>query len=325
MRTTQNNTAEIDGVCNMLHNISTADNEDGISTCANCGKGEESSSVLKTCMSCKQVKYCNRECQVAHRHQHKKECKKRAKELHDIELFKQPPPAEDCPICMLPLPGLDTGSKYMLCCGQTICSGCLYAVVLRAGCGDKLCPFCRTIAIDGSWKQRFERITKRMKVNDAGAFYELGCIYSEGEFGCQQDRGKALDLWQKAGDLGFSMGYHNLGNAYYSGRGVEGDNKKARHYYELAAMAGNANARFNLGHMEEARGNYDRALKHYMLAVGDGRNDTLQAIRQFYERGVATKDDYAIALRIHQAFLFDIKSADRDKAAAAFDEYKYLE
>ena len=38
------------------------------------------------------VKYCNRECQIAHRPQHKKECKQRAAELHEEALFKQPPP-----------------------------------------------------------------------------------------------------------------------------------------------------------------------------------------------------------------------------------------
>ena len=68
------------------------------STCANCGKGEEAAGDLKACTACKLVKYCNRDCQVAHRKQHKRECKKRAAELHDEQLFKQPPPPEDCPI-----------------------------------------------------------------------------------------------------------------------------------------------------------------------------------------------------------------------------------
>ena len=59
-------------------------------TCANCGKGEECSGDLKSCTACKLVKYCNRECQIAHRPQHKKECKKQAAELRDEKLFKQP-------------------------------------------------------------------------------------------------------------------------------------------------------------------------------------------------------------------------------------------
>ena len=61
--------------------------DDDIVLCANCDKGEESAGDLKACTACKMVKYCNRECQIAHRPQHKKACKKRAAELHDEALF----------------------------------------------------------------------------------------------------------------------------------------------------------------------------------------------------------------------------------------------
>ena len=77
-----------------------------IKCCAACGKGEDENINLKACVACKLVKYCNRDCQIAHRPQHKKACKKRAAELHDGALFKDPPPPEDCPICCLPLPVL---------------------------------------------------------------------------------------------------------------------------------------------------------------------------------------------------------------------------
>ena len=101
------------------------------STCANCGKGEEESRNLKACTACKMVKYCNRECQIAHRPQHKKACKKKAAKLHDEALFKQPP-TEDCPICFLPLP-LDVGqTEFKSCCGKTICGGCTYTMVMEA-------------------------------------------------------------------------------------------------------------------------------------------------------------------------------------------------
>ena len=72
--------------------------------CANCGKGEEESATLKLCNGCKMVKYCSRECQKAHRAQHKTECMKRAAELHEEALFKDHPPRKDCPICMMPMP-----------------------------------------------------------------------------------------------------------------------------------------------------------------------------------------------------------------------------
>jgi len=97
-----------------------------ISSCANCGKGEENSGDLKVCAACKMVKYCNRECQLAHHPLHKQECKKRAAELHDVKLFKQPPQGDECPICFLPPPPEAGGMRNSICCGQSICGGCVY-------------------------------------------------------------------------------------------------------------------------------------------------------------------------------------------------------
>ena len=97
------------------------------SICANCGKGEESSGDLKACTACKLlVKYCNRDCQIAHRPQHKKVCRKRAAELYDEALFQERPREEECPICMLPPPIYenDTGMTFHSCCGKHICNGC---------------------------------------------------------------------------------------------------------------------------------------------------------------------------------------------------------
>ena len=107
---------------------------DDITVCSNCGKGGEGDNdiQLKTCTACKMVKYCSRECQIAHRPQHKKECKKRVKELHEEALFKQPPPKEECPICFLPLPYDANQSTLQLCCGKTICNGCFYAMEIYA-------------------------------------------------------------------------------------------------------------------------------------------------------------------------------------------------
>ena len=97
-------------------------------------KGEEDSNgELKTCTACKMVKYCSRDCQKAHRPQHKKECRKRAAELHDEALFRQPPQKEDCPICMIPMAvNGDATDVFKSCCGNFICIGCSHAMKMEA-------------------------------------------------------------------------------------------------------------------------------------------------------------------------------------------------
>ena len=294
---------------------------DIISLCANCGKGEESAGDLKSCTACKMVKYCNRDCQIAHRSQHKKACKKRAAELHDEKLFKQPPPAEDCPICMLLLPSLVTGSKYSACCGKRICSGCIYAVKTRDG-GVGLCPFCRT-PTPTSKEILLEQVNKRVEVDDAEAIRNLGDCYSEGSHGLPQDRSKALELWHQAAKLGNAKSYYSIGNSYLQGNGVGRDEKKSMHYYELAAMEGHAMARHNLGCFEARTHNWDRALKHFMIAVGFGYTRSLENIKLVFMDGGATKDNYAKALQAYQAYLVEIKSPQRDEAAAAHEDYTY--
>ena len=162
-----------------------------------------------------------------------------------------------------------------------------------------------------------------MEVDDAEAIYNLGCCYSDGMYGLPQDHAKALELWHRAAELGNATSYYSIGVAYYDGNGVERDEKKAMHYWELAAMGGHVDARHNLGVFEGRAGNMDRALKHYMIAAGCGYTDSLEKIKQMFMNGDATKDDYAKALRAYQANLVEIKSPQRDEAAAFDDDYKY--
>ena len=97
----------------------------------------------------------------------------------------------------------------------------------------------------------------------------------------------------------------------------------ARHYDELAAMEGFVTARHNLEIDEENAGNYNRALKHYMIAVRGGHTRSVKAIQQLYMDGHVAKDNYADALQARQAYLDEIKSDQRDKTAAFRDNYRY--
>ena len=202
-----------------------------------------------------------------------------------------------------------------MCCGKVICSGCIYAVARIDK--EKKCPFCRTPP-PSSDEERIKRIMKRVEVGDAQAIYNLGCLYSYGRHGLSHDYIKALELYLRAGELGSAAAYNNIGVAYDSGEGVEKDEKKALHYCELAAMLGNVYAGHNLGLYEKKAGNTDRALKHFMSAVEYGCDKSLVYIKQFFMAGNATKDDYANALRSYQAYLDEVRSDQRDAAAAFY-------
>ena len=296
-----------------------------LSVCANCGKGEEESGDLKKCNACKLVKYCSRDCQIAHRSQHKKACRKRAAELHDEQLFKQPPPADDCPICFIRMPTLETGSKYMTCCGKVVCNGCIYAPVYdNEGneVDDDICPFCRAPPPTSN-EERFKRKMKRVEVNDVHAMYSLGCYYAAGKTGLSQNYTKALELLHRAAELGHAPAHASIGYFYEVGEGVEIDRKKVKYHYELAAIGGYAGARYNLGNNEHRAGNFDRALKHHMIAAKNGISESLNMIKKMYLKGLATKEDYTKALRTLQDYLGEIKSKQRDEAAAYSDRYRY--
>lgn len=159
-------------------------------------------------------------------------------------------------------------------------------------------------------------VKKRVEANDANAIYELGCSYRFGRMGLPQNHNKSHKLWLKAGKLGSAAGYNNIGASYHNGEGVKRDMKKAKYYYELSAMGGHAVARHNLGIVDENEGNYDSAMKNFMIAAEAGYDKALAAIRQGYLNGFVTKDDFEKALRAHKEAKDEMKS---DQRAAAFE------
>jgi hypothetical protein len=58
----------------------------------------------------------------------------------------------------------------------------------------------------------------------------------------------------------------------------------------------------------------NRAVKHWVIAAKLGYDKALEAIREYFSHGVASKDDYAAALRGHQAAVDATKSPQRDAA-----------
>ena len=259
--------------------------------------------------------------------------------ISDEELFKLPSLNEECPICLVPLPHNISGSSYQSCCGKTICRGCTHVAMTKAGglvytegnyafnLTDKPpdCPFCRT-APPTSAKEVKERFRKRMKLGDPLAFFNYGCFFTHGKGGCEKDLRKAFGLYLRAAELGSFDAHYALGLAYENGDGVERDKKKSLHHYELAAIAGHPNARHNLGCYEDRVPNLERSLKHYTVAAGMGFTDSLNQIKHMYQCGprYATKADYTKALRTYQSYTNEVKTSERDKAAAFGERFQYL-
>ena len=109
---------------------------------------------------------------------------------------------------------------------------------------------------------------------------------------------------------------YELSNAYLVGRDV---NAKVVHHI-LAALGGQEKARHNLGLIEENTG-MDRAITHFMIAARSGNDGSLKKVREGYEAGHVTKEEYACILRAHKASKDEMKSEQRTKTITSDFDY----
>jgi len=92
-----------------------------------------------------------------------------------------------------------------------ICSGCTVAVRKRDN--DK-CPFCRT-PTPTSKEEINEREKKRMEAGDAIAIHNIGYYYAKGLNGFPQNWGKAIELFHRAAELGYTRSYGAIGLLFF--------------------------------------------------------------------------------------------------------------
>jgi tetratricopeptide (TPR) repeat protein len=289
---------------------------DKILRCASCGIAEGDEVKLKDCSACKLVKYCGIECQKKHRPEHKKACKRRAAELRDELLFKHPESSHlgDCPICYLPLPiDLQKSTTYD-CCSTVICHGCVYTNAMREleGRLEHKCPFCRHPP-PTSDEENLRFIMKRVEANDPAAICHMGFYHSH-----EGDHSGAVKYYIKAATLGSMDAHYNLSVMYEKGLGVEKDEKKKLYHLECAVIGGHVLGRYNLGNFEERNGRLDRAIKHWIIAANLGDDKALEALKDYYRKGLVCKEDFAAALRAHQAAIEATKSPQRAVADTTF-------
>ena len=289
------------------------------SSCASCGIAEVDDIKLTECDNCDLVRYCSDECKANHHPQHEEACKKRAAELRDELLFKQPESTHlgDCPICCLPMDVDATYTTYIpkFCCSKMICNGCNFANMMTEiqnaidiNTAHHTCPFCRELMVftqEGVERQ----MMKRVELNDPVAILRMG----KNQYG-KGDYARAFECCSKAAQLGNVEAQAFLSGMYRFGEGVERDEAKEIHYLEEAAMGGDPESRYNIGAIEWRKGNTDRAVKHYTIAAAQGDDNAIKALMGAFKRGVVEKDVLTISLREHKAAVDATKSPQREQA-----------
>ena len=185
------------------------------------------------------------------------------------------------------------------------------------------CLFCR-VPRSSKEEEDEQRVNKRLELNDAEAFFYRGCGYLHGAYGLPKDTKKALELWNRGAELGSISAHAALGGAYLQGTGVKKDMKMVRYHYSLAAIGGHEVARYFLGTREEANGNMDRAMRHYMISAKCGDDTSLSKIEEGYKAGHVTKEEYASTLRIYKDSCDEMKSEQRTEAAAVHERKEVM-
>ena len=282
--------------------------------CASCGIAEVGEVKLNKCTACHLVRYCGVKCQRDHRPHHKRACKKRAAELREEILFKQPESSHlgDCPICFLPLPIDENKFTIMECCSKTVCDGCYHSNMIHELKGKirEKCPFCRSPAPD-THEEAMKNLIKRVEANDSVAFYQMGWGFNRDE-----NYKSSFEYFSKGAELGDIESHYELSLLYRDGEGVEKDEKKRVYHLEVAAIGGHPTARYYLGCVEEENGRMDRSVKHWIIAAKLGHEPSMDLLKLCYRDGLIGKDDFAAALRAHQTAVDDVKSAQREAAEA---------
>ena len=275
--------------------------------CASCGKAEIDGIKLKDCDGCDLIRYCSDECQEDHKLEHEEECNKRAAELRDKLLFKQPESSHlgDCPICCLPLP-IDTVNMIQFCCSKTICKGCFHAHMLKEGEGKlaNMCPFCRISATEA-----YQEFYKRIASNDPVALCQEGVAQH-----AKADFSRAFEWYTKAAELGDAKAHYKLALMYRNGEGVQKDDGKYIYHLEEAAIGGHPLARYDLGVYESNNGNIERAVKHWIIAATLESDLSTKELMTKFREGSVSKEDLDVALSAHKAAVDATKSPQREEA-----------
>lgn len=128
---------------------------------------------------------------------------------------------------------------------------------------------------------------------------------------------RAVELLERAAEHDFIGAHCNLWlifDEHTTDKGIDKDRARAVEHYESAAKLGDVKARHNLGRIDYCAGNYGFAIKHWAISAKLGCKYSLDATNENYTDGMASKSDYAKALRGYYDAVKEMSSPDRDEA-----------
>ncbi|EJK54182.1 hypothetical protein THAOC_26254 [Thalassiosira oceanica] len=223
-----------------------------------------------------------------------------------------------CPLCCLPIAlPVVKHSVVKSCCSKTVCNGCVLASYQR-GMGDT-CAFCRTPTPYRN-AAVLALIQKRVEARDPKATRLLADAYYNGRYELEIDVPRAIELWTEAANLGDLNAHFQLGYVYCDGEGVEEDVGRGVRHWQHAAIQGHPLSRHSLAVHEYKSGNHELGVQHWMISAKMGYETSLNAIKDMFMKGHATKAQYAESLRGYQTALEETKSPQREEAKTIFNK-----
>ena len=226
------------------------------------------------------------------------------------------PHQDECPICMISLPHIQSEYYYYSCCGKNICCGCLYSnvnAVLERDGGDvetavaktMVCPFCREEHDDSI----SEFLMKQAQDGQHEAMYRMGLYSLEDENGLKMNEIEGMEWLQRAVEAGSGKAAATLGSIYLD---VE-DCQKAFGYFQKGAELGFVPclelagvALLPTGEIEEAMLNLRKA-----AVCGASSSILFGYLRRGFSEGFITKEEYAYTLRENQKACNELNSEGR--------------
>lgn len=128
------------------------------------------------------------------------------------------------------------------------------------------------------------------------ALCNLGNMYHKGEGGIKKDDSKAVQLFRKAGDMGYAEAWFRLGSEFSYG------DSKVRNFYRKGAKLGHAGCQSGIAwyYLSEFY-EYDEALRWYTMAANQGWPMAQYNIGVMYEKGLGMDKDLQKAFSMYLA------------------------